>query len=284
MNFLGNFGNMKKLTVAMETGTHSPWMSEMLENCGCKVLVAHARSLRMIWDSDRKCDRRDAEMLARMAKSDPKLLNPVKHRSRECRRDLAVIKARDILLRTSTTMINYIAGTLKSFGVKIDRINPADSPDGLLKSLPRELVPVLSGVFRHLKALAKEIRRYDKQIEKLCEKYPETEKLRQVGGVGPLTALAFVLVVSEPERFRNGRRLASYLGLVPERSQSGESDEQLGITKAGNGLLRRYLVQASNYIMGPFGKACDLRSFGMRLASRGGKTARRKAKVAVALN
>lgn len=282
LKFFGKFGDMKKVTVSMETGTHSPWMSEMLSECGCKVLVGHARKLRMIWDNDQKCDGRDAEMLARIAKADPRLLCPVQHRSKECRKDLAVIKARDILVKSSTMITNCILGILKPFGVKTDEIDTGKFPDGLMKSLPREFAPVLSELVRQLKSIRKGIRRYDKEVEKLCRKYPETEKLREVGGVGPLTALAFALVVSDPKRFGNGRRLAAYLGLVPERDQSGEVDKQLGITKAGNGLVRRYLVQAANYIMGPFGEDCDLRSFGLRIASRGGKIARRKAKVAVA--
>lgn len=280
--FFDQSGEMGNLTVAMETGTHSPWMSELLESRGCKVLVGHARALRMIWGSDHKCDGRDAEMLARIAKADPKLLNPIKHRSMDSRKDLAVIKARDVLVKSSTMMINYMRGILKSFGIKNEEIKTADFSDGILKLIPRELIPALTGVVQQLKHVKKEIKRYDKMIDKLCKKYPETEKLRQVSGVGPLTALAFVLIITDPNRFPCGQRLASYLGLVPERKQSGETDEQLGITKAGNGLLRRYLVQASNYIMGPFCKDCDLRTFGTRIASRGGKIAKRKAKVAVA--
>lgn len=280
--FFDGAGDMRKLTVAMETGTHSPWISELLEARGCRVLVGHARSLRMIWGSDHKCDGRDAEMLARIAKADTKLLNPVKHCSRENRTELAVIKARDVLVKASTLMTNHVRGALKPFGIKSGEIKTDDFPDGILKLVPRELAGALTGMLQQLKLLRKEIKRYDRLIEKMCKKHPETEKLRQVSGVGPLTALTFSLVISNPERFPNGRRLSSYIGLVPERKQSGETDKQLGITKSGNGLLRRYLIQASNYIMGPFCKDCDLRRFGLRIAGRGGKIARRKAKVAVA--
>lgn len=97
--------NLGKITVAMETGTHSPWMSEMIEKYGYKVLVGHARKLRMIWKDDSKSDERDAEMLARMAKFDPKLLHPVKHNQRQVRTELAILKARDSLVKTSTLLI-----------------------------------------------------------------------------------------------------------------------------------------------------------------------------------
>lgn len=280
--FFDECEDMGNLTVAMETGSHSPWISELLESRGFKVYVGHARSLRMIWKSDDKCDGRDAEMLARIAKADVKLLHPVKHSSRKVRVDLAIVKARDVLVRISRTLINHTRGTLKSFGIKSDEISAVNFPDEVMKIIPRELRPALEGVAKQLKHLRKEIKNYDRKLEKLCNDYPETKKLRQVGGVGTLTALTFALVVTSPERFQNGRRLASYIGLSPARSQSGETDKQLGITKAGNGLLRRYLVQAANYIMGRYGKDCDLRSFGLNIASRGGKIAKRKSKVAVA--
>ena len=133
-----------------------------------------------------------------------------------------------------------------------------------------------------LVSIKQEIKNYDRIIAKLCKKYPETEKIRQVKGVGPITALAFCLVIGDPRRFGSKERLASYLGLTPKRDQSGEIDKQLGITKHGNTFVRRYLIQGANYILGHFGEDCDLRTFGMRIAARGGKIAKKKATVAVA--
>jgi transposase len=118
-------------------------------------------------------------------------------------------------------------------------------------------------------------------LEKKCQEYPATQTLRQIGGVGPVIALTFCLLVHDPNRFRNGRQVAAYFGLVPRRDQSGEVDKQLSITKAGSSLMRWALIQGANYIMGQ-GKACDLRRFGERIGMRGGSIAKRKAKVAVA--
>src|SRR3972149_5259680 len=106
--------------------------------------------------------------------------------------------------------------------------------------------------------------------------------LRQVPGVGPLTAMTFVLVIEDPGRFRKSREVAPYLGLVPRQAQSGERAPQLAITKAGDPLLRRLLVQRAHYILGPFGPDSALRRWGLRLAGAGSSRARRRAIVAVA--
>jgi transposase len=131
--------------------------------------------------------------------------------------------------------------------------------------------------------LTVEIRRCDKMIDTIGrKKYPQTQKLRQIKGVGPITSLAFVLTIGDPHRFRKSRDIGPYLGLTPKRDQSGAVDKPLGITKAGNPMMRKLLVNAANYIMGPFGEDCDLQRTGNRIAARGEKIARRKAKVAVA--
>jgi transposase len=120
-------------------------------------------------------------------------------------------------------------------------------------------------------------------IEQLCqEHYPETHHLRQVSGVGPITALAYVLTLDDPDRFRKSREVAPALGLVPKRDQSGDRDPQLRITKTGDSYLRRLLVGSAQYILGPFGPDCDLRRWGLKLAQRGGKNAKKRAVVAVA--
>jgi len=114
------------------------------------------------------------------------------------------------------------------------------------------------------------------------ERYPVTAQLRQVRGVGPLTALVYVLVLGDPRRFAKSRKVGSYVGLRPRQDQSGERDVPLGITKAGSPLLRRLLLQCAHYILGPHGEDCDLKRYGDRIAARGGKVAKRKAVVAVA--
>src|SRR5258707_654431 len=123
----------------------------------------------------------------------------------------------------------------------------------------------------------------DRKIERLTETaYRETQALIKVYGVGHLTALTFVVTLGKKERFQRSRDVGCYLGLRPRRSQSGDSDPQLGITKAGNGYLRQLLVEAANQVIGPHGKASALREWGLSLGARGGSHARRRAVVAVA--
>jgi transposase len=131
--------------------------------------------------------------------------------------------------------------------------------------------------------LTRTIRRMDREIERLGqERYPETQLLRQVTGVGPITALYYVLTLEDPNRFAKSRSVGAYLGLCPKQRDSGTQQPQLRITKAGDVLLRRLLVNAAQYILGPFGPDTDLRRAGLRMAERGGKAAKKRAVVAVA--
>ena len=106
--------------------------------------------------------------------------------------------------------------------------------------------------------------------------------MRQVEGIGPLTALTFVLTLEDPYRFEKSRSVGAYLGLVPAIDQSGDRDPQKRITKEGDEMLRKLLVGSSHYILGPFGSDSDLRRHGEKIASRGGKNAKKRAAVAVA--
>ena len=127
------------------------------------------------------------------------------------------------------------------------------------------------------------IQAYDERVEKLArEKYPQTALLRQVKGVGPVTSLAYVLTLENPGRFAQSRDVGPYLGLVPKQEDSGDSQPQLRISKAGDEMLRRLLVGSAQYILGPFGPDTDLRRYGLRLCERGGKNAKKRAAVAVA--
>jgi len=125
--------------------------------------------------------------------------------------------------------------------------------------------------------LSDRIQVYDKRIEKLGhEKYEHTELLRQVKGVGPLTSLAYVLTLENPDRFRKSRDVGPYVGLVPQQEDSGDSQPQLRISKTGDVMLRRLLVGSAHYILGPFGPDTDLRRYGLRLCEKGGKNAKKR--------
>jgi len=269
--------------VAMEAGTHSAWIARELEALGCEVLVGNARKLRAIWASKNKSDVHDAEMLARIARVDRALLYPIHHRGPEAQQDLCVLKARDTLVALRTTLVNHVRSTVKMTGGRIPKCSTDAFARRAQESLSPGLAPALSPLLEEITALTGRIRAYDKHIAELIERrHPEAKRLSQVPGVGAITSLGFVLSLEEPGRFKKSRAVGAYLGLTARRDQSGETDKQLRITKSGDAFMRRLLVGCAQYILGPFGPDTDLRRFGLKLAARGGKNAKRRAIVAVA--
>jgi transposase len=272
--------------IVMEVGMHSPWTSRFLQELGHRVLVANPRKVRAIYQNERKCDRKDAEILARLARSDEKLLHTVEHGSEEMQRDLLQIKLRDNLVRQRVDIINSVRFTLKSLGVALPSPNSECFARHARKTLSGtypELLALIEPSLGVLDAMTAQIRLLEKSIEAMAaEKYRECEYLTQIAGVGTLTSLTFILTIGDPTRFPRKRDVAAFLGLVPRRDQSGETDKQLRITKAGDAYLRRLLVGAAQYILGPFGPDCVLKRRGLKLAERGGQRAKKKAVVAVA--
>ena len=277
------FTQYQKATVAMEAGTHSPWISRLLKEHGFEVLVGNPRRLRVIWDSDRKNDKRDAEMLAQIARFDPHLLYPISHRGEQAQIDLELLQARDMLVKARMSLINHVRGSVKVFGERLPKCSAHCFHYKVVEDVPDILKAALLPMFKMIEQLTDQIKSYDKIINDLCNiSYPETELLMGIKGVGTLTALAFILVLEDPSRFDKSRQVGSFLGLTPRRDQSGETDKQLRITKAGNKFLRRLLVSAAQYILGSFGEDCNLRDFGNRISERGGKNAKKRGVVAVA--
>jgi transposase len=280
--FRAFFEGRARAHVVIEVGTHSRWVSELLMQLGQKVTVANPRKLKLITASNTKTDRNDAEWLARLGRADVELLAPVEHRGSQAQADLAVAKARDLLVTNRTKLVNSIRGTVKSFGERLPGCT-AESFHRLARSgVPDSLKPALEPLFETLGAMEKQIAVYEKTLKQLAERYPDVEVVSQPDGVGLLTALVFMLTVEDKNRFEKSRMAGAFLGMVPRKDQSGTSDKQLNITKAGDPFVRRLLVCSANYILGPFGKDSDLRRWGLKLASRGGKNARKRAKVAVA--
>jgi transposase len=268
--------------VVLEVGTHSRWVTSLLRSGGHRVTLANPRQLGLITKSESKSDVRDAEMLARLGRADLKLLAPVEHRDERSQAELAVIKARDIAVGTRTKLINHIRGVAKSFGERLPKCTAESFHRKTLFLIPTGLRPALEPLYATLEALHAQIRRLEQTIANLTKQAPELVALCQVDGVGELTALAFMRTLGDKSRFRKSRVAGAFLGLRPRRNQSGDDDPQLRITKAGDGFVRKLLVVAANYILGPFGKDSDLRRWGLKLAERGGKNGRKRAKVAVA--
>jgi transposase len=271
------------MRIAIEAGTHSPWVSRLLEGLGHEVLVANARKLRLIYSNKRKTDEVDAENLARLARLDPKLLYPLKHRGEEGQAHLAIIRSRQALVDCRTQLVNHVRGAVKSFGHRLPKCPARSFHKRAKEHIPEALRPALEPVLEQIASLTERIRGYDRQLETICqERYPETELLRQVEGVGPLTALTFVLTLEDPHRFEKSRSVGAYLGLVPATDRSGDSDPQKRISKEGDEMLRKLLVGSAHYVLGPFGQDSDLRRHGEKIASRGGKNSKKRAAVAVA--
>lgn len=277
------FSSTPRVRIAIEAGTHSPWVSRLLEECGHEVLVANPSKLRLIYKNPTKDDRVDAEYLARVARLDPKLLRPIHHRGPQTQADLEVIRARDALVSARTKLVNHVRGAVKSLGARLPQTSTQGFPRKVAEHIPEPVRQTLTPVLEMIRGLTEQIRDYDRNIEALVtERYPGARIVQQVTGVGALTALAYVLILEDPDRFKSSRAVGSYIGLTPRRDQSGNRDPQLRITKAGDMLLRRLLVGSAQYIMGPFGPDCDLRRKGLALAARGGKNAKKRAVVAVA--
>lgn len=271
-----------RLRIALEVGMHSPWVSRLLASVGHEVLVANPREVRLIAHSRKKSDRFDAQSLARIARLDPELLAPIRHRSEATQHDLAVLRARAVLVRSRTLLVNHLRGAVKSAGARL----PSCSAERLHKiaaqAVPPDLAMALQPVIDLLATLTERIRRYEDSLEQLSDRHPESAALRQVPGVGVLTSLGYVLTIEDPARFSKSRMVGAYLGLTPGTRSSGERDPQLHISKEGDPFLRQLLVQSAHYILGPFGKDCDLRRHGLKLAERGGKAAKKRAAIAVA--
>jgi transposase len=269
--------------VVIEVGEHSRWVSELLSELGHQVTVANPRRVRVISTNDSKSDSTDAELLARLGRADTTLLAPVEHRGRGAQADLAAAKSRDALVRCRTLLVNRIRGVTKSFGMRLPKCTAESFHIKTRKMIPTELELALAPLYETLEQLSCQIRSLERTIEKIiAPKYPEVEALSQPHGVGVLTALVYLLTIEDKDRFKKSRSAGAFLGLRPRKDQSGDGDPQLRITKAGDPFLRRLLVNSANHILGPFGKDSDLRRWGLELASRGGKNARKRAKVAVA--
>lgn len=263
------FASKQPALVTLEVGVHSPWISRELAGEGHAVIVANARNVRLIHGSSRKSDRLDAEKLARLTRIDARLLSPVQHRSAKAQGDLARVRSRDALVAARTALINHARGSVKAFGARLPSGSSEAFASKARENLPAELEPALAPVLASIEKLTASIRLVDKELAALAADYPSTAVLRQVGGVGLLTALTFQLVIEDPSRFAKSREVGPYLGLTPGERQSGDRNPKRRITKEGDPLLRRLLVQCAHHILRSKSDS-DLQRAGLRIMSSGG--------------
>jgi transposase len=277
------FSQLRRGRIALEVGTHSPWVSRLLQQLGHEVIVANARQVRLISQSSSKDDRLDAQTLARLARVDPQFLRPIQHRGEKAQGHLLTIRVRALLVETRTALVNAARGFSKASGERLASCAAEAMTRDILEGLGTELREALEPLVKQVESLSREIKGRDTKIEQIArEDYPETQLLKQISGVGTLIALTFVLTLDDRGRFQKSRDVGCYVGLRPRRSQSGARDPQLGISKEGDRYLRTLLVQGAHSILGWRGPDTDLRRWGLALAARGGKNAKKRAVVAVA--
>lgn len=268
--------------VVIEAGTPATWVAELLEGLAARVIVANPRQLKLVTESVRKSDARDAEMLARLGLADERLLSPTYVRPAAMRQAMRLLKARDQQVRARTATVLEIRSQVKLVGQRLPSCD-AEHFEQLESQVPPEIREDLEPLFEALHAVNKAIASYDERIVKCSAGFPPVAQLDAIDGVGPITALAFVAVIGDPARFATTRDVGAYLGLVPRRDQSGNADPARRITKAGNGYLRRLLVQCGQRLcQAGTGRDTALRRRARAQIERVGKTGKRRVIVAVA--
>jgi transposase len=279
---IGWFEKMPCSRIALEVGTHSPWVSRQVAGMGHEVIVANSHKVKLITQSVNKNDRIDAEQLARLARVDPKLLSPIRHRGAEAQADLAVIRARAELMEARTGLINCARGLVKPMGERLKKCDADQVKEALADGLSAAVQTVIGPLLKSVEQLSEQIGEYDQKIEEIAKRYPEMELLTPVYGVGTLIALTYLLTLEDAGRFEHSRDVGPYLGLKPKERESGDSRPQLGISKTGDGLLRSLLVQGAHCMLRKGAPDSDLRAWGLAKMKSGGKNAKKRAIVAVA--
>ena len=281
--FQAYFASIPRSAVAIEAGAQSRWVADTVERCGHKVYVSNTRKVPYISQSDDKDDPGDAYKLGELAYLKPRLLHPIQHRSQEAQADLSWIRAREALVESRTQLINMIRGISKGFGERLAKCSVESFTEKRAEQIPEAVRGPVAPLLEIVDQLNERIREYDEMEEHIARtRYPKYWLLDQVDGVGVHTALSYMLTIGDPERFERSRMVGCFLGMRPKRKDSGEQQPQLGITKGGDGYLRKTLVNCAHHILGPYGADSDLRRFGLRICERGGKNAKKRAVVAVA--
>ncbi len=267
---------MPRCRMALEVGTHSPWVSRLLTSVGHEVIVANSREVAYITRSTRKNDRLDARKLARLARADVELLSPIRHRSEAAQADLAVLRARDLAVRQRSQVMGSIRGMVKSLGERLKGCAPEAAGTALVAGRREEIRRFAEPLLQVVEKLNETVRGYDQQIVEMEKRYPEVELLQAVYGVGSIIALSFILTVDDAQRFRHSRDIGPFLGLRPKKRDSGQSQPELGISKEGDKTLRWLLIQGAHTILRRGAPDSDLRRWGLGVMAQAEAEKQRK--------
>lgn len=283
---LKEYFDRTKRRIVLEMGTHTRWISELLEKLGHEVLIVDPRHIPLISKTLYKSDKVDAETLALLGYENAHRLKTIPVRPLEHQKALTMVRARASAVAGRTRIVNTIRGLLKPYGLRAPK-------DGSTAKFLQDLWVTLEGhhdLLNHiiglmfiLKTMNEQIYRYDAAAEHLLPVVaPDAVPLTEIPGVGALTALYFAAIVGDPSRFSDARDLGPYLGLCRRRDDSGDYTSEMRITKAGDRYMRALLANCASHILGPFGVDSDIRRWGLKKVGGGTRAEKRKAKVAVA--
>lgn len=271
-------------TVLMEAGSHTPWLVRLLAELGHRPVVVDPASLRVGGPRRRRNDRKDARGLMDLAEDVGRpRVREIWQRPQDYQQDLSLMRLRDAAVRARSLLANSVRGTVKLFGERLGSHSVKSLPKFAREELSPDLFGVVEPLLVQIEQLTEAIAGYDRKVDEYLARRPESARLLQVQGVGPVTTGIFMAVIGDPSRFARSRDVGDYLGLVPGLDQSGDRNPSLRITKQGNELLRRTLVQCAHFIMSTRAEDCDLKRWALKLAGDGSnKTRRKKAAVALA--
>ena len=277
------FSTQPQSRVVLEASGSSRWTAQVAKAAGHEVIIGNPRKLQLITKSYDKCDGNDSFKLADLGQVRPRLLSPVRLRTDKSHDVRMHQRVRSQLIEIRTSLVNLVRGCARSSGEALPSCSTTTFVKVCEKHLSAEHQRILGPALEQLRAVRAQIVKVDKETARLGEDvFPESCILRQVAGVGPVLSLAFASAIDDPTCFDDSRSVGAYFGLAPKSRQSGNKSPQLRISKQGDPEVRRLLVSAATYILGPFGPDCDLRRFGERIRASGSQAAKAKARIAVA--
>lgn len=274
----------RRLTCVVEAAPLAEWTARAVEALGHTITVVCPRKAKVALESQgarKKTDRRDARALAELCRSG--WYEAVHRKSEEARNARSYMTARKQLVKASNAMASSVRGILRAHGVKLSECKDGESFEDkvreAMKSLAQSVQAAIQELLQAYELLYSQQRRMYRQLQDKLKSDPVAERLMTIPSVGPATAAAFIATIDDPNRFSDGSKVASYLGLVPSVYQSGETEFRGRITKSGDKLLRWLLVEAANNMLTRSKTESYLRTWGLELEQKKGSG---KARVAVA--
>ncbi len=276
--------NLNVELVGLESGSLSHWLTEELAFEGIPVKCIDARhcaaflSMRI-----NKTDKNDAQGIAEVMRCG--IYREVQVKSRPIREAAALFTSRKLLVGQRTQTLMSVRGILKPFGVRLGSVPKTKSGiTSLLEkikklSLAKSVIFSIESLIRVVLAITENICELDSKIKKIVNAEPKAQLLMTIPGIGPVTALKYLIEIGDPKRFKSSRAVGAYIGLTPKQYSSGETQKQGKISKCGSKDLRSLLVEAAIVMLTRTKSWSKLKAWGVRLM---GRMSLKKAATAVA--